>query len=171
MAEALFGPSFPFVRVLRLEDNAGKGAAIRHGTAAASAPVVLFIDVDMSVDPSQIPRLVEAVESADVAIGTRSVAGSVVESCSMHRKLMGRTFNLMVRRLTSVPFRRHAVWFQGVPNAGGTLIVSPHERRALCLRRGGAVAGAPVANGHRAGGNPLAGDGREQGAPPSLTRS
>ena len=66
---------------------------------------MLFIDVDMSVDPSQIPRLVEAVESADVAIGTRSVAGSVVESCSMHRKLMGRTFNLMVRRLTSVPFR------------------------------------------------------------------
>jgi dolichyl-phosphate beta-glucosyltransferase len=54
------GPSFPLMRVLRLEENSGKGAAIRVGASAAGAPIVAFMDADMSVDPSQIPMLLAA---------------------------------------------------------------------------------------------------------------
>lgn len=65
-AEELLASTFPRLRVLRIHDNAGKGAAIRLGTAAATAPIVLFMDADMSVDPSEIPRLVNAIGRADV---------------------------------------------------------------------------------------------------------
>jgi hypothetical protein len=103
IASELFDPILP-TRVLRLDENSGKGAAVRCGTAAARAPVVVFMDVDTSVDPRQIPLLLAEIEAADVVIGTRSVEGSVVESCSWHRKHMGRTFNAMVRTLTDLPY-------------------------------------------------------------------
>jgi dolichyl-phosphate beta-glucosyltransferase len=104
-AEELLASTFPRLRVLRLLHNAGKGAAVRLGTAAATAPVVLFMDADMSVDPSQIPRLVEAIGTADVAIGSRSLPESVVEADGMQRVVMGRTFNALVTALTNMPFR------------------------------------------------------------------
>ncbi len=104
-AEELLASTFPLLRVLRLHDNAGKGAAVRLGTAAATAPVVLFMDADMSVDPTEIPRLVNAIDHADVAIGSRSLSASVVEADGVQRKIMGWTFNVMVGALTNMPFR------------------------------------------------------------------
>ena len=77
VAQELLAPAFPRLRILRLDENSGKGAAIRVGTAAAAAPVVAFMDADMSVDPVQLPQLLEAIKSADVAIGSRSLPNSV----------------------------------------------------------------------------------------------
>ena len=104
-AESLLGRAFPYLRVLRLHNNVGKGAAVRLGTAAATAPVVLFMDADLSVDPSEIPRLAKAIGPADVAIGSRSLAESVVETDGVQRKVMGWTFNVIVNNLTKMPFR------------------------------------------------------------------
>ena len=104
-AEELLAKTFPLLRVLRLHTNSGKGAAVRLGTAAASAPIVLFMDADMSVDPSDIPKLVKAIGPADIAIGSRSLVDSVVEVDRIQRKMMGRAFNAMVSTVTNMPFR------------------------------------------------------------------
>jgi hypothetical protein len=96
---------FPRLRVLRVHNNAGKGAAVRTGTAAATAPVVLFMDADMSVDPTQIPGLVKAIGPADVAIGSRSHEESVVVTNGVQRRVMGKSFNAIVNTLTDMPFR------------------------------------------------------------------
>jgi len=103
-AEEVLSPTFPLLRVLQLHNNSGKGAAIRVGTAAATAPVVLFMDADMSIEPSQIPHLVKAIGPADLAIGSRSLAESVVLSNGVQRKVMGRSFNMLVGALTDMPF-------------------------------------------------------------------
>jgi hypothetical protein len=101
-AEDLFRDSFPRLRIVRREVNAGKGAAIRDGVAVALAPVVVFLDADMAVDPQQIPLLVTAIDNADVAIGSRSVPGAIVESDNFRRAVMGRTFSRYVRALTGM---------------------------------------------------------------------
>lgn len=103
-AEELLAPEFPRLRVIRFDKNSGKGAAVRAGIAAAEAPLVLFTDVDMSVEPTDIPALVDALESVDVAIGSRSVPESVVESFNVQRRIMGRTFNRFVQAVTGLPF-------------------------------------------------------------------
>ncbi len=104
-AEELLASNMPLLRVLRLRNNLGKGAAIKLGAAAATAPVVVFMDADMSVDPRQIPRLTQAIGRSDVAIGSRSLSESVVMAAGVQRKLMGRTFNTLVGALTELPFR------------------------------------------------------------------
>jgi dolichyl-phosphate beta-glucosyltransferase len=100
-----FGRSFPELRVLRRKVNAGKGAAIRDGIAAARAPIVLFMDADMAVDPRQTPLIVSAIQHTDVAIGSRSVPGSSVQSDNFRRTVMARTFSRYVDMLTEMGIR------------------------------------------------------------------
>jgi dolichyl-phosphate beta-glucosyltransferase len=104
-AEALLSPTFPRLHIVKLAENSGKGAAIRAGTNIASAPVVAFMDADMSVDPSQIPLLLAAIESADVAIGSRALTDSTVSAADFRRVIMGRTFNLLANAVTNVGFK------------------------------------------------------------------
>jgi hypothetical protein len=102
LAERLLAPVYPRLRILQMSKNSGKGAAIRVGAGAAAAPFVAFMDADMSVDPAQVPLLVAAMEGAHVAIGSRSMADSSVQSHSRHRVIMGRTFNFLANAVTNV---------------------------------------------------------------------
>jgi glycosyl transferase family 2 len=100
-AAALLAP-YPHVRVIRLPENRGKGAAVRAGVAAASAPIVAFADADMAIDPAQTPEFIAALARADLAIGSRAASGSTVDRSSMNRSVMNRVFNRMVNLLTGV---------------------------------------------------------------------
>jgi dolichyl-phosphate beta-glucosyltransferase len=94
--------SMPHVKVIRLKENRGKGAAVRAGVSAASAPSIIFADADMAIDPSQTPQFVEALLDADLAIGSRAISGASVDRPSMSRSLMNRTFNGLVNIITGI---------------------------------------------------------------------
>ena len=100
-AGALFA-AFPHVQLLALAENHGKGGAVRAGVAAATAPIIVFADADMAINPEQTPQFVRALAKADVAIGSRSASGASVNRSSLHRSLMNRAFNLLVNLLTKV---------------------------------------------------------------------
>jgi glycosyltransferase involved in cell wall biosynthesis len=59
------------------EPRPGYGSAVHAGVVAAATPIVAVIDADGSMDPGELPRLVDALEQgADMAIGRRRpVAG------------------------------------------------------------------------------------------------
>jgi hypothetical protein len=94
--------TFPHVRLLRLPENHGKGGAVRAGVAAASAPIIAFADADMAIDPGQTPEFIRALETADLAIGSRAASGASVNRASLRRSVMNRAFNRLVNALTNV---------------------------------------------------------------------
>lgn len=102
----------PHARVLRIAHR-GKGAAVRAGVAHAAGDAVLYTDADMATDPEAIPRLVAALDTADVAIGSRAVAGSTTERAPLPRVVMGRGFNRLVRLATGLPWRDTQCGFKG----------------------------------------------------------
>ncbi len=53
------------------EPRAGYGSAVHAGVAAATTPIVAVIDADGSLDAGDLPRLVAALEGADLVIGRR----------------------------------------------------------------------------------------------------
>ncbi|MEB3983622.1 glycosyltransferase family 2 protein [Mycobacterium sp. 663a-19] len=53
------------------EPRAGYGSAVHAGVVAATTPIVAVIDADGSMDPGELPRLVAALERADLVIGRR----------------------------------------------------------------------------------------------------
>jgi dolichol-phosphate mannosyltransferase len=66
------------LRVLRHPANAGPGAAFRTGFQASRGDKVVTIDCDLSFDPNQIPRVVEALGDADVVVGAQHGRGAEV---------------------------------------------------------------------------------------------
>jgi dolichyl-phosphate beta-glucosyltransferase len=93
-------PVFPYER------NRGKGAAFAAGVLRAEGDYVLLADVDLSTPLGELGKLTVALEAgADVAIGSRAVAGAVVERGPIHRKVTGNAFNGAVRLLTGLRVR------------------------------------------------------------------
>ena len=62
----------PRVRVLRQRRNAGQSAAFDAGFRAARGEFVVTLDADLQNDPSDIPRLLAAMDRADVVCGVRA---------------------------------------------------------------------------------------------------
>lgn len=61
------------IRVLFQEQNAGKGAAVKRGLAAATGDVVVIQDADLEYDPEDFKRLIEPIASGEyqVVYGSR----------------------------------------------------------------------------------------------------
>ncbi len=93
------------VPVVTGRGNEGKGAAIAAGTRYARGELTLLCDIDVSTPLHEVSKLFDViVGGVDVAIGSRDIPGSVVEAPE-HRKRIGRVFNILVQRLTGLPFR------------------------------------------------------------------
>jgi dolichol-phosphate mannosyltransferase len=72
---------------------AGFEWGLEHG-----ADILCEMDADFSHNPEDLPRLVEAVtKGADLAIGSRYVAGGGVENWPWHRRWLSRGGNLYAR--------------------------------------------------------------------------
>lgn len=85
------------VRLLRLEENRGKGAALRAGVLASRGQRVLLTDADLSTPIAELDRLEPFLATHAVVIGSRSVADSnLVVRQPLYRELMGKTFNKLV---------------------------------------------------------------------------
>lgn len=84
------------LRLLRVP-HGGKGAAVRAGMLAATTDLIIFADADMATPPDQLPLLTDALESADVALGTRiQPDGSDMRgSQPVFRRLLGRVFHAL----------------------------------------------------------------------------
>src|SRR5262249_52163358 len=98
----LFEESDARIRALACP-HMGKGAAVRMGMLNAKGRFVLFMDADGATPSGEIPKLFAAIrEGHDVAIGSRVVQhpGEVEVRTSPHRRLIGRTFALLVNLFT-----------------------------------------------------------------------
>lgn len=94
-------------RVLHHPENVGKGAAVRRGVLEAQGRWVLITDADLSTPIDEHAKLAEAArdEDLDVAFGSRGLPDSQVEvRQNVLRRLMGRTFNRLLRSITGLPF-------------------------------------------------------------------
>jgi glycosyltransferase involved in cell wall biosynthesis len=70
------------VVLLRHPQNRGKGAAIRTGLDAVTAPIVVIQDADLEYDPVDYPKLIGPILEgrADVVYGVRGFAGQTAYS-------------------------------------------------------------------------------------------
>lgn len=95
-------------RVVTLPRNRGKGYAVREGIRAAELPWVLVTDSDLStpIDEAETLARVLREREADVAIGSRYVAGAQVDVRQpLLRRSVDGLFRVFVRMLTGLPYR------------------------------------------------------------------
>ena len=106
LREALSGAKVQ-TRLLENFPNRGKGAAVRTGLLAATRPIGIFFDADLSTPLNEIPKVIEPVANGevDIAFGSRALDRKLIGIRQpWRREQAGRVFNLIVRLATGMPF-------------------------------------------------------------------
>ncbi|ABN57796.1 MULTISPECIES: dolichyl-phosphate beta-glucosyltransferase [Methanoculleus] len=94
------------IRCLAFPARLGKGGGVVAGMEAAATPFVGYMDADGSTALSEMERLFDRLATADGAIGSRWVPGSVIPvRQGFRRRVESRLFNLMVRSLFGLDYR------------------------------------------------------------------
>ncbi len=108
IADAL-AAELPSVRVLHRTERLGLGPAYLAGFATAleaDAAFVMEMDSDLSHDPADLARLLDAVRGpADLALGSRYVPGGGVSDWSRTRELISRGGSWYSRRMLGLGVR------------------------------------------------------------------
>jgi dolichyl-phosphate beta-glucosyltransferase len=100
-----FRNEIPSLRVVSNGENRGKGYSVRHGMQEACGDIVLFTDADLSAPIEEVEKLLPAMKTNDVAIGSRAVDRSqITVHESRFREFAGIIFNKIVRLILRLPF-------------------------------------------------------------------
>jgi dolichol-phosphate mannosyltransferase len=86
----------------------GFGEALTEGFRLAlerGAEAVVTMDCDFSHDPQDVPRLLAALEDADMVIGSRYVPGGHLLAWPLYRRLLSAAANVFVGVLFHLPAR------------------------------------------------------------------
>lgn len=107
---------FTHLSVIHRARKEGLGPAYAEGfdqVLAGGAGIIVEMDADFSHNPTDLPRLVEAVEAgADLAIGSRYVPGGDTPDWPIHRRFISRGGNLYVRLMLGIPIRDATAGFR-----------------------------------------------------------
>jgi glycosyltransferase involved in cell wall biosynthesis len=77
----------------------GKGVAVKTGALQSRGDVVFICDADLSMPPETLARFLDAIQEADVVVGSREAPGARRYNEPWKRHLMGRVFNFLVQRI------------------------------------------------------------------------
>ena len=96
---------FPNLYVERMPSNQGKGKALQNAFLHAKGDLVLFLDADLDIHPSQFVALFHSLQNADaeVAIGTKRGARAQ-GNYPFFRRILSSGYALVVRALFRLPF-------------------------------------------------------------------
>jgi len=101
----LHAQKIPGLRVISNGENHGKGYSVRHGMQVAKGRLVLFTDADLSAPIEEADKLLQALETHDVAIGSRAMNRNLITvRQSRFREFAGIIFNTVVRVILRLPF-------------------------------------------------------------------
>ncbi len=96
------------VQVLHRRGKRGLGLSYIDGMYVAlrtDATHICQMDADLSHNPADIPRLLEAAADADFVIGSRYVPGGRIENWPLHRRLLSAFANRYIRAITRISIR------------------------------------------------------------------
>ena len=112
-AQAL-AAELPGVRAVRLEQK-GRGRALHYVWSTSDAPVLAYMDVDLSTDLTALLPLVAPLVSghSDIAIGSRLSRGSRVVR-GPKRELISRAYNLLLHTVLTTKFSDAQCGFKAI---------------------------------------------------------
>ena len=112
------------VKLLNIEENTGKGFAVKKGVLDAIGRYRLFMDADNSTSIEHFNLMKPILESgSEIIIGSRRVKGAkIAVHQSWLRENLGRVFNLVVKIINGLPYSDTQVGFKVFSNTAAEKI-------------------------------------------------
>jgi glycosyltransferase involved in cell wall biosynthesis len=100
-----FAHEHPSVKPVRIEQNRGKGFALKLGIAFASGDFVAFLDADLDISPNQIGILQDVLKQsgADGVVGSKRHPEATIGTYPLPRRAISAGYSLLMRLLFGLP--------------------------------------------------------------------
>lgn len=94
------------IKVIRNEENWGKGYALKYGFQFVSGDVVVFLDADLDLHPAQLDNLFKKMreEKADVVIGSKRHPQTTL-NYPLHRKIISSIYAAFLKVFFGLPLK------------------------------------------------------------------
>lgn len=93
------------IHLIKMEENSGKGAAMKRGFGASRGDAVLFTDGDLAYSLDYLPVIQKALAGCDLVIASRRLGGDSGGRKGAIRYVMGEGFNRAVRLIMRLPYK------------------------------------------------------------------
>jgi len=105
---------WPDVRVVHLPDQ-GRGRALKRVWSESPADILSYMDIDLSTDLEEFPRLIEPLASGeyDVATGSRLLRESQTTRC-WKREIISRGYNRLLKAVFRARFTDAGCGFKAI---------------------------------------------------------
>ncbi|MCP5527503.1 MAG: glycosyltransferase family 2 protein [Verrucomicrobiales bacterium] len=114
--------------LLRHRAIAGRGGALKEAWEASEAEILTYMDVDLSTDLGDFPRLLAPLltHEADVVVGSRLAAGAETRR-SWKREVLSRGYNRLLHGALGLPVRDAQCGFKAISRAAATQLLPQVE--------------------------------------------
>ncbi len=94
----------PHIRLVQLEQNSGKTAAIRRGLQEVTGDIVIIQDADLEYDPAEIETVINPIleNRADIVYGSRFIVKRATRVLYFYHYLANKTLTLLSNLFTNV---------------------------------------------------------------------
>lgn len=93
------------IKLISYSDRQGKGYAVKKGSECTDADCICFMDGDLAYSLEHLEPLVEKLEKFDVVIGCRNLDRHNFRNLTLIRKISGKIFNFISRKILNLPYR------------------------------------------------------------------
>ncbi len=94
----------PRVKLVRLDRNSGKTAAVKRGLQEVTSPLCIIQDADLEYDPAEIPFVIEPIleDRADVVYGSRFLVRRASRVLYFYHYLANKALTFLSNVLTNL---------------------------------------------------------------------
>jgi dolichol-phosphate mannosyltransferase len=93
------------IRLLKRQGKLGLGSAVLDGVRASQGEYIIMMDADLSHQPEDLKKLIDAAESSNIVIGSRYVDGGEIKGWTLRRKIVSKGAVLLSRWLLTLPMK------------------------------------------------------------------
>ena len=104
------------IKLISYSERQGKGYAVKKGSESVDADCICFMDGDLAYSLEHLEPLVEKLEKFDVVIGCRNLDRHNFRNLTLIRKISGKTFNFISRKILNLPYRDMQAGLKGFKN-------------------------------------------------------
>ncbi len=101
------------MRVVGYDKNKGKGGAIKEGVAAAKGDKIIFTDADLAYGLEPIAEFADALEGADIVVGTRRGDTDIARRYGVLRSAASKTFSALCEAMLHLGLSDTQCGFKG----------------------------------------------------------